>query len=118
MIFTLGNSGLFERQFAECEIDVDPGSRMPHEQYAASFCKLQSVLNAREDVVLRGEPDGPYPVRFRQNRQGIDILGEAGPAQNRRRYATNDHRRNACCVEPSHQVRERRLKGCWEAINH
>ncbi len=64
---------------------------MPHEQYAASLRKLQCVFNAREDLVLRGEPDCFCPIRFRQNRQGIDILSQAGPAQNRRRHAANDH---------------------------
>jgi len=56
---------------------------MPHEQYAASLRKLQCVFHAREDTVLRGEPDCFCPVRFRQNRQGTDILSEAGPAQKR-----------------------------------
>ena len=75
-------------------------------------------LQCEAGSCIGGKPDGFCPVRFRQNRQGSDILSEAGPTQNRRRHAANDHRRNVRCVEPAHQVRERRLKGRRESINH
>jgi len=48
----VGNSRTLERQFAECDVEVDAGTRMPHEQYAGSLRKLQRVFHARDDVVL------------------------------------------------------------------
>ncbi len=58
VIFAVGNSRTLERQFAECDVDVDPGSRMPHEQYAASLRKLQCVFHADEPIA-HARPGSP-----------------------------------------------------------
>jgi len=46
MILTIGNGGAFERQFAACEVDVDPGSRVPPAQTEGRSEGVQP-LNAR-----------------------------------------------------------------------